>query len=193
MISMPFWKKDIDNEGRTPDFMVRLRKAVAGTGGVSNAEKELRSIGIKRGWKVVDFGSGTGHFSLAAARIVGEGGVVHAVDLHPLSLEMIEKDAARNGLSNIETIYSDLETGLDEESVNAVLLQNALGGRKNVRDLLNEVHRIMKDSGILWVRERSSSADRVAELMLKDGLFHMMEKGKDTFRFSKVKGGFHEI
>ncbi|MBE9483077.1 MAG: hypothetical protein IMY88_05280, partial [Chloroflexi bacterium] len=43
-------------------------------------EKFLKDIGIKRGQKVLDFGCGSGNYTIPAARIVGEQALVYALD-----------------------------------------------------------------------------------------------------------------
>jgi len=62
---------------------------------------------IQEGYTFLDYGCGTGFFTYAAARIVGEKGRVYALDRFPRQLEIVEKRLAKKGLANIETILSD--------------------------------------------------------------------------------------
>jgi ubiquinone/menaquinone biosynthesis C-methylase UbiE len=41
----------------------------------------LKNIGIKEGQVILDFGCNVGHYTIAAAKIVGKQGRVYAVDL----------------------------------------------------------------------------------------------------------------
>lgn len=55
---------------------------------------------IHPGDTVIDIGCGPGFFSLDMARLVGETGKVHSVDLQPEMLRIIEKKARKHSLSD---------------------------------------------------------------------------------------------
>jgi ubiquinone/menaquinone biosynthesis C-methylase UbiE len=188
------WQRDIDDEKRTPGFLFRLRSSVSRKSlRAGKARDQLSGLGIMPGHTVLDFGCGAGSYSIAAAGIVGDSGSVQALDIHPTALRMVEGRASGSNLSNVETIYSDLETGLDDESVDAVLLFDVLRGRKDVKSLLDEMHRVLKPSGVLNVRGPGMKAGRLHELMVKDGLFRLLGESGDVLRFAKVEGEFQEI
>ena len=187
-------QRDIDDEKRTPHVIVRLRGRFSHLGvSPAKAESELKKLGVKTGWKILDFGCGSGVYTMAAARLAGRKGMVHAVDLHPANLEMIEKKAKELGLGNIDTVYSDLHTGIDDESMDAALICNELKRRKNVKELLEEVHRVIKPSGVLLVWESGMKRDMTRERVLKDGLFQYKGSEGKVLKFRKIKGAFHEI
>lgn len=48
--------------------------------------KTLERIGIQAGANVLDFGAGSGSYSIPAAQLVGPTGEVYAADIHPLSI-----------------------------------------------------------------------------------------------------------
>jgi FkbM family methyltransferase len=53
---------------------------------------------VKEGMQVMDIGSGMGYFSLPLAKMVGEKGRVHCVDVQPQMLKRLEKRALKKGL-----------------------------------------------------------------------------------------------
>jgi ubiquinone/menaquinone biosynthesis C-methylase UbiE len=55
---------------------------------------------IKRGQTVLDLGCGSGTFTLAMAKMVGEAGKVIAVDVQDEMLQIVRKKAAKNGLES---------------------------------------------------------------------------------------------
>lgn len=70
---------------------------------LQNPKRILRGI-IKEGMKVIDFGAGTGYFTLPIAEAVGPGGRVLAVDIQREMLERIrEKGEAAGFTERIET------------------------------------------------------------------------------------------
>lgn len=55
---------------------------------------------VRPGQHVLDLGCGMGYFALGAAQLVGDGGMVHAVDLQGKSLDVLMRRAARAGLDD---------------------------------------------------------------------------------------------
>jgi tRNA A58 N-methylase Trm61 len=47
----------------------------------SKASKVLSEVGIEKGQRVLDFGCGSGIFSISSARLVGEKGTVYSMDV----------------------------------------------------------------------------------------------------------------
>jgi precorrin-6B methylase 2 len=52
-------------------------------------ETTLRSIGITNGQILLDFGCGSGNYVIPAARIVGDEGVVYALDKNYYALDAL--------------------------------------------------------------------------------------------------------
>ena len=67
----------------------------------------LGELGVTAASTVVDYGCGPGLFALAAARLVGPGGTVYAVDLEPRMVELARRRAAEAGLANLRAVPSD--------------------------------------------------------------------------------------
>ena len=188
------WQRDIDDEKRTPGFIFRIKNSMSRKNvSVGKAEKELIDLGVKPGSTVLDFGCGPGQYSIAAALVVGNSGSVQALDLHPTALDMVESKATSLNLPNIETIYSELHTGLEDESVDNVIMFDVLRGRRDIKSLMSELHRVLKPDGVLHVRGSGFKSGRLHELLVKDGLFRMLGTQGKILNFVKVIGEFHEI
>ncbi len=108
---------------------------------------------------IADFGCGYGTFTLPLARCAR--GQVYAIDLEPAMLEILQKRATQERISNIITLRQDLLAegcGLTEESLDGILLAHLLHGesKENVR-LLREAHRVLRIGGraavIHWRRD----------------------------------------
>jgi ubiquinone/menaquinone biosynthesis C-methylase UbiE len=118
----------------------------------------LQRIGMKRGQTVLDFGCGSGTYTIPVAKLVGEEGNVYALDKDKKALgELIQKvDSAH--LKNIEIITSSggPRIELAEESVDVALLFDVLhyyyfpeiDDRKR---LMDEIYRITKTEGVVSV------------------------------------------
>lgn len=120
--------------------------------------KIFDKIGLKAGMRVADMGCGrTGHFVFPAARIVGDTGVVYAVDILKEVLESINSWIRSDSLENIHTVWSDIEalnkTPIPSKSLEVCFFMNVLHGLKNKNNALAEAARLIKDDGSIVVVE----------------------------------------
>jgi len=123
----------------------------------------IKSAGIKDGFKVADFGCGaTGHFIFPTSRTVGNRGTVYAIDILKSVLESISRRANEENISNIKTVWSDIEvynaTSLETASLDVGLLINNLCISKKRPEVLRETIRMIKKNGRLLVVEWDSSS-----------------------------------
>jgi len=80
-------------------------------------------LGITSGKTVADIGAGSGWFTMQAARRVGGGGVVYAVDINPEAIRYIADRAQKEQLHNVKTILGKADNPLlPAASVDSVLL-----------------------------------------------------------------------
>ncbi len=115
----------------------------------------LRNIGIEPGHSVLDFGARVGHYSIPAALVAGDSGMVYALDKDPRELEDLRRKAKLLNLSNLEILHTGDTVRLDfrDNSMDVVLLYDVLHYLdKDHRDYLySETHRVLKASGFLSV------------------------------------------
>lgn len=118
----------------------------------------LRWIGISKCQSVLDFGCGYGAYTIPVAEIVGECGIVYALDKDKEALDSLMQKAESQGLNNIDRMETSggLEIGLTDESLDVVLLFDVFHSfffpRAVDREmLLSEIRRVMKSSGFLSI------------------------------------------
>ncbi|PJC00967.1 MAG: hypothetical protein CO073_04790 [Candidatus Komeilibacteria bacterium CG_4_9_14_0_8_um_filter_36_9] len=109
------------------------------------------------GAKVADLGCGSmAYFTIAAAKIVGNDGLVYAVDIQKEVLSSVESKAKLEGLLNIRTVWSNLElagaTKVPEE-MNYVFLNTVLFQNTEHQKLFQEAYRLLKTGSKLLVVE----------------------------------------
>ena len=146
----------------------------------------LNELGIMPNFIILDYGCGPGSFSVAAAEIVGEHGMVYALDNHPLAVQQTQKVAAKKGLTNVETTRSDGATGLPDEHVDVVLMSNVLHHLSRPHDVLEELHRVLKASGTLAIADLVMRKGRIVSTVTSGGLFSLGSKGKWAYSFLKA-------
>lgn len=126
-----------------------------------NPKKQVDLLGLNPGNIVVDFGAGSGHYSLIAAEAVTQRGIVYALDINQDLLTRVKKDASDKGFSWVETIWTDLEveqsTRLSSGIADAVILSNILFSVENKQIVVAEIKRILKPGGKVLVVEWGGS------------------------------------
>jgi SAM-dependent methyltransferase len=86
-------------------------------------DRVMDLLGITPGKGVADIGAGSGWFTVRAARRVGAGGIVYAVDINPEATQHIAERAKKEHLPNVKTVLSAPDDpGLPSASVDAALL-----------------------------------------------------------------------
>ncbi len=136
---------------------------------------------VREGQTVLDYGCGTGEFTIQAARIVSIRGKVYALDYFPRQLEIVKEQSEKEGLTNIETILSDSKTGLPDECIDVIWMCDVLHEIKERRSVLEELHRILRSEGILAIHD--GMRERILDY--STGLFSLVERDGKLFRFTK--------
>jgi len=115
----------------------------------------LRKVGIRKSRIVLDFGCGVGHYSIPAARIVGNNGIVYAIDSEEHPLKELQQKAKAHNLTNIKIIKTSgqMKLPLQSECVDVILLYDVLHYlKKDIRrKLYHEAFRLLRRDGLLSV------------------------------------------
>lgn len=77
---------------------------------------------IREGAHVLDYGCGSGSYTIPVAQLVGSSGIVYAADSNSLAINEVKKRAKKKGITNINTILTDSVTSLTDASVDVILL-----------------------------------------------------------------------
>ncbi len=128
------------------------------------AEVFLKDIGIKKGDVVLDFGCGTGSYTIPAAEVVNKEGKVYAMDKDIKSINKLMKIAKTKDLKNIIPLHTkseELKINLESESIDAVLLYDVLHyiGALERKMIYEEIYRILKENGLLSVYPKHHKSD----------------------------------
>ena len=145
----------------------------------------LERIGIRKGQTILDFGCGSGTYTIPAAKIVGQQGRVYALDQDKEALDELMKKVVSADLSSIERMEASDKSGieLNDESVDIVLLFDVFHlyyfpERDDRRRLLGEIYRIMKPNAFVSVWPKHMEAE--AEDCIKNANFNLGEELWET-------------
>lgn len=114
-------------------------------------DRMLDDVDLAAGAKVLDIAAGAGGQTLGAARRVGPSGRVLATDISPAILEFAAGEAARAGLTNIETLEADGEdlSAVPEDSFDAAISRVGLIYFPDQHRALTEICRTLRPGGRL--------------------------------------------
>ncbi|WP_235282784.1 class I SAM-dependent methyltransferase [Methanosarcina sp. 1.H.T.1A.1] len=147
--------------------------------------KILEEAGIKPGFKILDYGCGSGSYIRDTSEMVGPSGKVYALDINPVAVEMVRHLASIKQLKNIETILSDYNTGLPGESLDIVLFYDTYHTLNKPELVMKELHRVLKPDGILSFSDHHMKEEEIMEGVTRKKLFKLKKKGKRTYSFKK--------
>ena len=91
----------------------------------------------------------------------------------------------KKGIKNIETILSGCKTGLDDESIDTILVYDVFHDLKNPSTVLIELNRVLKVNGRLSFSDHHMRENEIITAMTWGSLFRLASKRKWTYSFVK--------
>ncbi len=133
-----------------------------------SVEKTLEFVNNES--KILEVGCGTGIITFEVAGFVKE---IEAIDLSEKMIQIAKEKQKQKGVNNINFQVGDAyDLEYPDKAFNVVLLFNTLHVFKSPENVIKEIHRILKQKGILI-----TATDCYAEkTSFKTSLMHMLEK-----------------
>ena len=126
--------------------------------GLVDAGRVFDALGLKRGSTFLDIACGRGDYAIAASRIIGDEGLVYAVDLWERGIAALAKRCSAEGIKSVKAIVADVgkHIPIEDETVDACLMATALHDLVQARDAegaLREARRVLESQGSLAIVE----------------------------------------
>lgn len=155
----------------------------------------LKQIGVRKDYIVLDFGCRVGHYTVPAAKIIGNKGLIYAIDTRDNDLAELEQKKRAHELTNIKIIKTSgqLIFPLENETIDVVLFYDVLHYLKETerKKLCGEAFRVLKQNGLLSVYPKHCLEDHPIMEFQNIGLESIKEEIQDSnFIFSKRHCGF---
>lgn len=130
--------------------------------------KTLDFVNLHRNETVLELGAGKGLFTLEAARRVGEGGTVHAVDMRPRAIEALAEKLDAAKISNVRLhVGGGGRLPVPANSVDVVFMVSTLPILSNRRASLDEIKRALKPGGELVIGEEMPEPEYIRPASLR--------------------------
>ncbi|RLG54286.1 MAG: dimethylmenaquinone methyltransferase [Thermoproteota archaeon] len=161
-------------------------------------EKILKRAGVLPGMKVLELGPGGGFLTVEAAKMVGEEGEVHCIDIQPEMIKILMKKVKKMGLcEKVNAIVGDAANlPYLSGSFDLVFMVAVLGEIFDQKGAINEIRRVLREGGILSITEILLDPDyalarTVRRLCTESGFEHLDTKG-NVFCYTAnfIKKGF---
>lgn len=121
----------------------------------------VERFNLSPGMVVADFGSGSGHYAIAAAKELRGSGTVYAIDVQKDLLGSIKSEAEAGHINNLEIIWGDVESEkgsrLADNSVDFAIIPNLLFQAQDKAAIVREVRRVLKVGGLAAAVDWSDS------------------------------------
>ncbi len=116
----------------------------------------LAGLKLKSGDAVADIGAGTGYYTRRLARLVGNRGVVYAVDIQPEMLDLLTNKMAELRIRNVKPILGTVEDPkLPLASLEMILLVDVYHEFDHPYEMVEAMEKALKPSGrIVFVEFR---------------------------------------
>ncbi|WP_058306308.1 class I SAM-dependent methyltransferase [Gracilibacillus massiliensis] len=147
-------------------------------------EQLLNRIPLKESDTILDFGAGTGYFSIPAAKKIK--GNLYALDIDVSMLKIIKEKALKHQLTNIVSVEGSIEAlPLPKNSIDIIIASLVLHEIQPLNPLLQQMKNLLKEEGYLICLElepkgNSEKAPRITlegmERELKDAGLKVTEK-----------------
>ncbi|MBT3538584.1 methyltransferase domain-containing protein [Candidatus Parcubacteria bacterium] len=146
----------------------------------------LERARVHEGMHIADFGCGrTGHVIFPGSKIVGERGIVYAIDILKDVLENIRRRAALEALNNIETVWADLEKPggnvISPKTLDVAFFVNVLFHFTDYALALDEAARILKPKARIVVVDWTERLSTLGP-----------DENEDLIDFNKIKVWAHK-
>jgi ubiquinone/menaquinone biosynthesis C-methylase UbiE len=154
---------------------------------------------IHEGEKVADFGAGSGYYLKVLSGLVGQTGKVYACEIQKNLVEKLGDFARLSGLSNVLTLWCDLEEPngikIPDNTLDAAILVNTLFQFENKEAALTEIRRTMKPQGTLHIIDWSESfgglGPQASDVITKDAAINLLESQRFVFEREYPAGEHH--
>lgn len=147
--------------------------------------------GLEPGMRVLEVGPGSGTYTLAAARRVGEQGCLVTIDIEPRMIERVVRRAEAEGVKNIEARVANVyDLPFDAGSFDAAYMIAVIGEIPDPDRAMLEFYRVLSPAGTLAFSELLQDPDyvRAATLIRKAAAagFRLKERMGNLFYYTLV-------
>lgn len=125
----------------------------------------LKTLELEQTMKVLDYGCDIGSYSIEAAKILSQNGIVHAVDFNKKMIDEVKKMAKKNGFSNITTYLIGNVEELKENDFDLIILNDVIHLFEDKPKLINSLLEILSENGKIFVNFQHINSSQIESIL----------------------------
>jgi len=111
-------------------------------------QQVIDALDIEPGQTIADLGAGSGYYSFRIAPLLGERGMVLAIDVEPRMLKIVSERAHRDGVKNITTVLgTPSDPNLEPNSVDLLFMVDVYHELAFPFEVMTKVREALKPGG----------------------------------------------
>lgn len=160
---------------------------------VKHSDKNFKTLDLKPGQTVIDYGCGPARYIKNASEAVGKKGKVFAVDIHPIAVEKVRAKIKKYNLTNVEAVHADgYSTPLDSGIADVVYALDMFHMIEKPTPFLEELARLLKLEGTLIIEDgHQPRAESIGKINAA-GFLKIVGENKYHLRCQKEKPSAEE-
>ncbi len=123
-----------------------------------DARDVISRLDLKGDEVFMDAGCGDGHVAMEAYDMMDDAATIYAVDIYEPSIEDLEKDLEKDGITNVIPVQSDIadRIAIDDDTVDMCLMINVFHhfvAMETADEAIRELKRVIKPGGKIAVMD----------------------------------------
>ena len=129
--------------------------------------KLIQRLDLSEDHQVLEIGPGPGYFSTHIAKTLKSGRLV-LLDIQKEMLDLAKKRLEKRQIANVDYILTDgVHLDFEDQSFDRVVMVAVIGEVDNKNEYLKEIHRVLKDDGLLSISELAGDPDKISVDQIK--------------------------
>ena len=152
------------------------------------ADNNFKTLGLKIGQTVIDYGCGPARYIKNASHSVGESGQVIAVDIHPLAIKKVKAKIDQYKLTNVKVVQGEAgyHTPIADETADVIYALDMFHMIEQPNEFLLELSRLLKQNGTIIIEDGHQSRSETIQKIRKTGILKIVQETKYHVKCEKA-------
>ena len=143
----------------------------------NKSNKNFKTLGLKTGQIVIDYGCGPARYIKNASKAVGDNGKVYAVDIHPIAIKKVESIIKKFKLSNVEAVLANgYSTPIPDQLADVIYALDMFHMIEKPVELLKELKRLIKRDGYIIIEDGHQPRTETINKINEAGLLEIYDE-----------------
>ncbi|MGD9823864.1 class I SAM-dependent methyltransferase [Desulfobacter sp.] len=144
-----------------------------------HSRKNFKTLGLKSGQTVIDYGCGPARYIGFASSAVGKKGKVIAVDIHPLAIAKVKEKIKKLSLTNVEAVLAEkYGTPISNETADIVYALDMFHMVEKPDVFLKELSRLVKKEGTIIIEDGHQPRTKTIQKIEHSGCLKIVRETK---------------